>query len=260
MNTDLCGRFRAWLTASLVAWAIWTFTVWAIGYFPLQLSTFWQNIDDAVTRAILVASMSCILLLGLLWGLPKYLSMIRRWGHRQECLAIDFAASTFGVFAGLTWWFGFLNSWKSNVFGVVCVAALGTLFARIFVAQALRPYGPITEDIAAKSVDFFDTVLGRIGLAPLFDFSAEDKLGRETFVATLVELVFRPREQSITVGLNGPWGTGKTTILKEVGRRLRARGAVVAQFDSWNFREPDRLVHAYLSHVESAVRVWAYLD
>jgi hypothetical protein len=83
------------------------------------------------------------------------------------------------VFAGLTWWFGLLNSWKSNVFGVVCLAALGTLFARIVVAKKLRAFPAEIGDVATKSVDFFDTVLGRIGLAPLIDFSAEDKLGRE---------------------------------------------------------------------------------
>ena len=110
MRTDLYGRFRAWLTASLGAWAIWTSTVWAIGYLPPQLSTFWQSINDAVTRAILFAAVACVLLLGFLWCLPKYLSMLRRWGHRQECLAVDFGVFTFGVFAGLTWWFGLLNS------------------------------------------------------------------------------------------------------------------------------------------------------
>lgn len=259
MNIDLFGRFRAWFTASSVAWAVWTFSVWVVESLSVESWLVDRIIHDDATRVIWIGSVVCVVALGLLWSIPKCLSIIRRWGHRQELLFVDIAACTFGAFSGLTWWFGFLPSWKSDLFGIAGILVLGTVLARFLVAIATCPCVAATEGEAAKAVNFFDAVLGQGGLGPLRDFVAEDKLGRESFVATLEELVIRPREDSITVGLNGPWGTGKTTILTEVGRRLRARGAVVVQFDAWNFREPDRLVQAYLSHVEFAVRAWAYL-
>lgn len=252
-------KFRSWFTASLTAWVAWTVIVSAIDSLPVESWLFGQAISDDATRVIWIALVAFIFALVLLWWAPKYFEIVKRWGHRRELVAGDFAVCAFGVFSGLTWWFGFLPLWKANLFGLACILSLGTVLLRFLIAASARPCVPATEGEAARSVDFFDAVLGKGGLGPLRDFVAEDKLGRESFVAALEELVIRRRQDSITVGLNGAWGTGKTTILTELAKRLRAREAVVVQFDAWNFREPHRLVQAYLSQVEFAVRGWAYL-
>jgi hypothetical protein len=99
-----------------------------------------------------------------------------------------------------------------------------------------------------------DKVVGSAGLEPLLDIGPADALDHQSFVQTLEAVVRHPREHPFTFGLNGPWGSGKTTVLNALERRLRAHGAIVARFDAWSFREPERIVSNYLAQLGRALR------
>lgn len=88
---------------------------------------------------------------------------------------------------------------------------------------------------------------------PLPDIDNEDALDRKPFVDALEAAVRRPREHSLTFGLDGAWGSGKTTILNALANRLRRHQAIIVRFDAWSFREPDRVVSNYLLQLGRAL-------
>lgn len=59
--------------------------------------------------------------------------------------------------------------------------------------------------------------------------------------------------RSLTIGLYGPWGSGKSSILNMVAEELKARpeetGATVVRFDPWEWSSQDMLFRAFFTVV-----------
>jgi len=132
------------------------------------------------------------------------------------------------------------------VSGYVLLLVLGIRILwgiRIFVAQRRQPVAPNVD------MQPLDQILGDIGMDPLSDLDEDDPLDRRPFVDALEKVIRYPRMHSVTFGLNGPWGSGKTTILNALAKRLDAHGAKVIRFDAWSFREPSRIIDNYLTQL-----------
>ncbi|MEO0990524.1 MAG: P-loop NTPase fold protein [Pseudomonadota bacterium] len=80
-------------------------------------------------------------------------------------------------------------------------------------------------------------------------------LGREAFVdriaSALVEIgvpggTGARTARGVTLGVVGPWGSGKSTVLASVETTLKARGTIVVRFDPWLVSGRDDLVAAFL--------------
>lgn len=80
-----------------------------------------------------------------------------------------------------------------------------------------------------------------------------DLLNRRGISAALRLAIAGDRDGSLVIGLNGEWGVGKTTIMNDVGAELASSGVEVVRFDAWNYREPSRLVEAYLGKLRAKV-------
>jgi len=179
---------------------------------------------------------------------------MRRWSRRRDALAADAFVAAFAALLLLQTAEGWcLPGWTPVLLvlaGVSSVALLG----RLVMTSRLR--SPNTQIDAATSR--FQIALGDSGFAALPGLG-DDLLGRVPLADALQSLVAYPREQPLTLGLTGPWGSGKTTILNELAARLRRDGYIVVQFDAWNFREPGRVVDAYFRYLDGALRQWAFL-
>lgn len=74
--------------------------------------------------------------------------------------------------------------------------------------------------------------------APLFDDNPAtfDLLGYDAIARAISATVRDPRLNPITVGVNSPWGGGKSTVLKLVERALRDQsGVILIEIDPWEF-------------------------
>ena len=74
--------------------------------------------------------------------------------------------------------------------------------------------------------------------APLFDDNPTDLdlLGYESIAQAVGSTVTDPRLNPITVGVNSPWGGGKSTVLRLVKATLASRSDVlVVEIDPWEF-------------------------
>lgn len=79
---------------------------------------------------------------------------------------------------------------------------------------------------------------------------SEDRLGRATF-ARGVAAAIRERTDlaSIVVGLYGPWGDGKSTVLNFVEAELATPEIVVVQFNPWLISDEAGLLPAFFAEV-----------
>lgn len=80
---------------------------------------------------------------------------------------------------------------------------------------------------------------------------AEDLLDREPLVDQLTDFVDRaPTDDGFVVGVTGPWGTGKSSLLNLLGERLEQRDdTIVVRFDPWLFSRADELVARFFEEV-----------
>src|SRR5579872_3169007 len=89
--------------------------------------------------------------------------------------------------------------------------------------------------------------------------SAVDLLGFEDVVDVVREIVLRRDLDPVTVGVNAPWGGGKTTVLRLLQARLAGREDVLCLFVSpWEYdnkTDPTTaLIDEVLGGLETALR------
>lgn len=88
--------------------------------------------------------------------------------------------------------------------------------------------------------------------------SKEDRFGRENFANAVAEaLVTVPNHKSITVGLYGTWGSGKTSIINlATGHLAQKHGenVVVIKFNPWIFSSTESLHMAFFGVLASQLR------
>src|SRR5437588_4933907 len=88
------------------------------------------------------------------------------------------------------------------------------------------------------------------------DRPQDDQLGRVPFARTLAKTITSMKGlDSFVFGLCGPWGSGKSSILKLVERELRSGRSktkpLVCNFNPWWFSGQDQLLRAFLSQLGS---------
>ena len=84
--------------------------------------------------------------------------------------------------------------------------------------------------------------------APIQSLS-EDRLGRRSFARALAaEVMAAPAARGYVMGLTGPWGSGKTSILNMTVDAIGDQ-AVVVQFNPWMFSGTEALVSSFFAEI-----------
>lgn len=93
--------------------------------------------------------------------------------------------------------------------------------------------------------------------------AAEDRLGRNEFVPRLARALVTPagRASGVVVGLSGPWGSGKSSILnllaEECGaaaKRENRPAPVVVRFDPWLVSGRDDLITQFFAELLATIK------
>lgn len=202
----------------------------------------WLGLADE-WRTLILGFLGILAFTVIFYVLPSLSEYLTRWGKRQQIVLADVVVTSLAVFLMASAFYEGLELSARRVEWALSVALLVTLGIRL--ARTPRAKVPVTPQT------LFDEVLGP-GLAAIEDASL-DELERGGFVSALFDLVAHRRESSLNFGLEGPWGSGKTSILNLLRKRLDEAGYAVVSLDLWSYREPDRLVRAYFSHLEEAL-------
>ena len=80
-----------------------------------------------------------------------------------------------------------------------------------------------------------------------------------TLADILTEHLQKQRIGAFVLGLHGPWGSGKTTLMRAIEARLPAN-AIVVNFNAWKYQGREALWRALILHVLQALRGSAGID
>lgn len=84
----------------------------------------------------------------------------------------------------------------------------------------------------------------------------EDLLERAGLVAAICRTVDQAPVDGFVIGLTGPWGEGKSSVLNLVAKRITADGtAEVIRFNPWLFAEADDLLERFFSEFAAQVKL-----
>src|SRR5262245_12037694 len=86
-------------------------------------------------------------------------------------------------------------------------------------------------------------------LRPGFDF--------DRIAEGLVPLLAADCERGATVlGIHGPWGSGKTTLMDAIQREVKRNlpGSIAIEFNAWKFQDREALWRALILHVLGELR------
>ncbi|MBX9802014.1 MAG: KAP family NTPase [Caulobacteraceae bacterium] len=88
--------------------------------------------------------------------------------------------------------------------------------------------------------------------------AGQDRLARSTFVANLTNALISPttrRSAGVVMGITGPWGSGKSSILNLVNADILKRypDAVIVRFDPWLVSGRDDLISIFLRELTAAM-------
>ncbi len=91
--------------------------------------------------------------------------------------------------------------------------------------------------------------------------ATEDRLGRAGFAAHIARGILNwPAGESLCIGLHGPWGSGKSSILNMAGECLAGAGAggrrpVIVDFQAWRFSGHGPLVPLFLGRLRNGMEM-----
>ncbi len=78
----------------------------------------------------------------------------------------------------------------------------------------------------------------------------EDVLGRTKFVTNLVEYITSYKgKESLTIGLYGKWGSGKTSIINLASKKFDSKKYKIVNFNPWNFKGQDELLQCFFKEL-----------
>jgi energy-coupling factor transporter ATP-binding protein EcfA2 len=91
----------------------------------------------------------------------------------------------------------------------------------------------------------------------LLDFPADKPaLGFDDAAQALKEIIEGSRPQ-FAVGVFGSWGSGKTTLMRAIERRLDPAKSIAVQFSAWRYEREPHLIVPLLDTVREALAQWA---
>jgi KAP family P-loop domain len=81
------------------------------------------------------------------------------------------------------------------------------------------------------------------------DGAAQDRFNRAPFAKRIADTIARrPDSSSLVIGVFGPWGDGKTSVLKMMEEALEQYDdVVVIRFNPWHFQSEDQLVKGFFN-------------
>ena len=145
----------------------------------------------------------------------------------------------------------------------VCRKSVGTLNSVCLILDAAWP---LTEERALRMSD--DSVPRLSGDQPISK-KRHDLLNRGAFADRIAKLIDRlPARTGLVVGIFGPWGSGKTTVLNLLrAKLLESDSVVVSDFNPWRLTDESKIFPSFFSVLSDTIkkqptskigRLWAW--
>ena len=88
------------------------------------------------------------------------------------------------------------------------------------------------------------------------DTKDEDKLNREKFANNLAEKINNYSDRSsLTVGLIGPWGCGKSSIINMMKEEIDKDKIQIVEFNPWYFSSRKKLIYDFFELLSEEIKL-----
>jgi len=127
--------------------------------------------------------------------------------------------------------------------------------------QPSKPEAPIPVPPAADTSPVKDVAKDQYIADQPIASKSEDKFNRAPFATRIAEtLATRYDPSSIVIGLYGPWGDGKTSVLEMMQEELKTHDEIiVVRFNPWHFQTEDLLLRGFFATLVWCLRSnWNY--
>ena len=91
------------------------------------------------------------------------------------------------------------------------------------------------------------------------DTFADHDIDRRPLASTLEDILTTKKPFGVTVGLNGEWGSGKTSVLNVAVANLQRRGFILCTVSGWEFSNPNNVLEGILKELHSTISRVIYL-
>lgn len=110
---------------------------------------------------------------------------------------------------------------------------------------------PVSDSLLSGKDDAKDQYIADQPIAS----KSEDQFNRAPFATRIAEtLATRSDPSSIVIGLYGPWGDGKTSVLEMMQEELKTHGEIiVVRFNPWHFQTEDLLLRGFFATLADAM-------
>jgi KAP family P-loop domain len=178
-------------------------------------------------------------------GRRRYASGVRGISLRGF---IDGVALTVGLVVTLAilwhFWQWHPERWIASASGLTCAAiAMGALEGGLLAAlHQIPPSAHTGIDPALRTVLYRDT--------PVEDI-AHDRLGFGAMVNALRRFLDNPdTAPPVVLSVNGPWGSGKSSVMKMLSRELGKTGRFrIVWFNAWQYHREEQILAAFLQTI-----------
>ncbi len=118
-------------------------------------------------------------------------------------------------------------------------------------AEAPIASPPVADPSSAGGDDAKDQYIADQPIAS----KSEDRFNRAPFATRIAEtLATRSDPSSIVIGLYGPWGDGKTSVLEMMQEELKTHDEIiVVRFNPWHFQTEDLLLRGFFATLADAM-------
>src|SRR5437899_12450132 len=79
--------------------------------------------------------------------------------------------------------------------------------------------------------------------------ATRDRLGFDRMVTILTDVIQDPPRLPFTIGIFGEWGSGKTTLMEMVRRRLEKQGTKTIWFNAWKYDGKEVIWNALIQEI-----------
>src|SRR2546426_826821 len=126
---------------------------------------------------------------------------------------------------------------------LIWLPACAVFLLSTFSVSFLEPKAPLAQPARGDLID-----------VPITD-DRQDTLGRQSFVDDFyAQIKHFPSEDSFVFGLNGSWGSGKTSVLNLLRNRLRRdKNVVLVDFNPWYFQSAETIIRRFYDSVARSI-------
>ena len=86
----------------------------------------------------------------------------------------------------------------------------------------------------------------------------DDLLNRSPLAVHIAEgvkrLAFHSSSESFVIGIEGNWGSGKTSLINLVLEHLKSSDVLIIKFNPWNFSDQNELITDFFDSIADALR------